>query len=295
MLPMPVSPADLASTVSLSKVSAQSEHLEVLVKECARELSSINGALRQELSSSGQFAAVERALHESDAVARKMRGASEELSGVRQALEIEVRARIMIDHRLAAALEQEEGGRRAAFHDVLTGLPNRALFNNRLEHGFAQAERHGWALAVMFVDLDDFKMINDSYGHDAGDGVLQAVARRLAQSARGEDTVSRFGGDEFLCLLTGVREEADIAVVADKLIQAIQAPCPLRVADVDISPTVKASIGISIFPKDGNSVDDLVKSADKAMYTAKRTKSGFAFAERAHEKGSDSVALKHAP
>ncbi len=136
----------------------------------------------------------------------------------------------------------------------------------------------------MFVDLDDFKAINDSYGHDAGDGVLQAVAQRLAQSARGEDTVSRFGGDEFICLLTGVREEASIAAVAKKLILAIQAPCHLRVAGVDISPSVQASIGISIFPRDGNSVEALVTKADQAMYTAKRTHSGFAFAERAQDR-----------
>ena len=284
MPPMSELPPDLSNAATLSKVSAQSERLEVLVKECAQALSSINVAIRQELDGSGQFGTVAQVLHESDAVARKMRGASEELSAVHRALEDEVRARILMDHLLAAAMEQEEGGRRAAFHDVLTGLPNRALFNNRLEHGFAQAGRHGWALAVMFVDLDDFKLINDSYGHDAGDGVLQVVAKRLTQSARGEDTVSRFGGDEFLCLLSGVRDEADIAAVAKKLLRAIQAPCPMHLADLDINPSVKASIGISIFPKDGTSVDALVKSADQAMYTAKRAKTGFAFAERADER-----------
>ena len=81
----------------------------------------------------------------------------------------------MLDHQFAAAVEQEEGARHASLHDVLTGMPNRALFNDRLERGFAQAKRHGWILALMFVDLDDFKKINDRYGHDIGDSVLQTI------------------------------------------------------------------------------------------------------------------------
>jgi diguanylate cyclase (GGDEF)-like protein len=221
---------------------------------------------------------LESTLDESEAIERKLRGASQELSAVRQALESEVRERIMVDHQLAAAVEQEEGSRQAAFHDVLTGLPNRSLFNNRLEHAFAQAERHGQGLAVMFVDLDDFKVINDSHGHDAGDRVLQAIAERLEENVRGEDTVSRQGGDEFLCLLTDVRDTAHIVAIADKLIRAMQAPCHLRIGDLDINPTINASIGISIFPKNGSTVDALVKSADEAMYRAKRTRSQYSFA-----------------
>jgi diguanylate cyclase (GGDEF)-like protein len=184
----------------------------------------------------------------------------------------------MVEHQLAAAIEQEEASRHAAFHDVLTGLPNRALFNNRLEHGFAQARRHGWTLAVMFVDLDDFKILNDSYGHDTGDVVLQTIARRLEENIRGADTVSRHGGDEFLYLLTEIRDEQNIAMIAEKVIQAIQAPCNVSVRDLDISPSIKASIGISIFPKDGTTAEALVTSADTAMYRAKQAKSGYSFA-----------------
>lgn len=279
MPPMPMLQEAPANVPSLSKVLAQSKHIDELVTECSGALLSINVTLRQELGNSQHLPKVERVLDEGEAIARKMRGACEELSAVHRALEGEVRERIMVNHQLAAAVEQEEGGRRAAFHDALTGLPNRALFNDRLEHGFAQAQRNGWALVVMFVDLDDFKMVNDSYGHDVGDGVLQAVAQRLTQNVRGEDTVSRLGGDEFLCLLTEVRDEASIAAIAGKLIHAIQAPCHMHIDDLDISPSVKASIGISIFPKDGSSVEALVKSADKAMYRAKRSKAEFAFAE----------------
>src|SRR6202044_3678914 len=113
-----------------------------------------------------------------------------------------IRDRTLVDHQLAAAVEQVEGSRNAALHDSLTGLPNRVLFRDRLEHGIAQAKRHRWILAVMFVDMDNFKSINDTYGHEAGDAVLQTVAKRLAHNARVDDTVSRYGGDEFLYLLT---------------------------------------------------------------------------------------------
>jgi diguanylate cyclase (GGDEF)-like protein len=263
---------------SLTEVLEQSRHVKDLVKECVEELSSVNVVLKQQLADQDPLPGVENALEKSEAVENKVQQASEELSVVNRALEIEVRARDMVDHQLAAAIEQEEGARYAAFHDVLTGLPNRALFNDRLEHGFAQAKRHGWTLAVMFVDLDDFKIINDSYGHDAGDGVLQTIARRLEKNTRGEDTVSRHGGDEFLFLLTEIRDEKTIAMIAEKIIQAIQAPCNVSVRDLNISPSIKASIGISIFPKDGTTADTLVKSADKAMYRAKQNKSGYSFA-----------------
>jgi diguanylate cyclase (GGDEF)-like protein len=184
----------------------------------------------------------------------------------------------MIDHQLAAAVEQNEGSRHAALHDNLTGLPNRALFMDRLEHGIAQAIRHRWILAVMFVDLDNFKNINDSYGHQAGDSVLRTVAARLQHSTRTEDTVSRYGGDEFLYLLSPLHEERDIAMIAAKIRTAIQAPLDLRIADADVSRCVEASIGISVFPKDGASAPELIKRADDAMYGAKEKKSGFAFA-----------------
>lgn len=263
---------------SLTEVLGQSEHVKALVEECAEELSSVIVALKQELANRDQLPGVENALEKSEAVENKVQEASAKLSVLNRVLEGQVRDRHMLDHQFAATMEQEEAGRHAAFHDVLTGLPNRALFNNRLEHGFAQAKRHGWTLAVMFIDLDDFKIINDSYGHEAGDGVLQTIARRLEENTRGEDTVSRHGGDEFLYLLTEIRDEKSIAMIAEKIIQAIQAPCNINVRDLNVSPSVKASIGISIFPKDGGTADALVKSADQAMYRAKQNRSGYSFA-----------------
>lgn len=142
----------------------------------------------------------------------------------------------------------------------------------------AQAKRNGWTLAVMFIDLDNFKSVNDTYGHDAGDAVLWITAQRLLDNTRSDDTVSRFGGDEFLYLLMDIKEEADIAMIAAKIIKAIQAPCNIGLRNPEIQPTVGASIGISLFPEHGTAADALVKSADEAMYRAKREASGYAFA-----------------
>jgi GGDEF domain-containing protein len=133
-------------------------------------------------------------LRKAKLVESKVQEASDGLSVVNLALKDEVKERNLLEGKLAAVTEQGRLDRHAALHDLLTGLPNRALFYDRLEYGFRQARRHGWRLAVMFVDLDDFKVINDTYGHAAGDCLLQAIARRLTESTRGDDTVSRHGG-----------------------------------------------------------------------------------------------------
>jgi diguanylate cyclase (GGDEF)-like protein len=262
----------------LSKVLEQNEHVEALVKACAAELSSVHGALEQALATHDVLPGVRDALRRSAAMATRVQAASAALSVVNRALQGEFRDRNLVGLQFAAAQEQEQASRHAAFHDRLTGLPNRALFNDRLEHGIAQAQRHGWRLAVMFVDLDDFKAINDAHGHDAGDSVLQAIARRLNGIARGEDTVSRHGGDEFLYLLTKIGDDGTIGTLADKIIQTIQAPCNVSVREVEICASIGASIGISIFPKDGATGAALIKGADEAMYRAKQSKSGYAFA-----------------
>ena len=263
----------------LFQMLKRSEHVNELIQQATEELSSLNKNIKQELANTDPLPEVENALEKSAAVEHKLRDASERLMAVNRALEGEVRARIMVDHQLAAAVEQEGGARHSAFHDALTGLPNRALFNDRLEHGIAQATRHHWILAVMFVDLDKFKNINDRYGHAAGDAVLQTLAMRLTEKTRGEDTVSRHGGDEFLCLLTQIHEEQDIARIAAKILKAIQAPCNVNANGLDVNASIEASIGISIFPKDGATADALIRSADMAMYQAKQNKSGHAFAQ----------------
>lgn len=245
---------------SLAEALQKSEQVRRLIAESAEKLASADAG------------------REREAIAARLQEAAGNLLAVDRALEAEIRQREMVAHQLAAAVEQKEGASYAAFHDVLTDLPNRALFKDRLEHGFAQAKRHGWTLAVMFLDLNDFKKINDSHGHDAGDLVLQAIAVRLKNSTRGDDTVSRHGGDEFLYLLAGIRDQKNIAMVAEKVIKAIQAPCDIRVAGLDVSLSVRTSIGIAVFPKDGATADALIKSADQAMYRAKQGKSGYSFA-----------------
>ena len=262
----------------LTKVLGQIEHVNELMKQSAEELSSMIAGIKYELLPQDLLPKVEFALEKGDDVRRQLQQVSERLTKVNKAFADEARDRTMLDHQLAAAMEQEEGARNAALHDKLTNLPNRALFNDRLEHGIAQAKRHGWILAVMFVDLDEFKSINDTYGHQAGDAVLQAVAMRLKQNTREEDTVSRYGGDEFLYLLTHMREQKDIEMIARKILKAIQAPCNVSVRDVRVDPCVGVSIGISIFPKDGVTAAALIKSADEAMYETKQSKSGYAFA-----------------
>jgi diguanylate cyclase (GGDEF)-like protein len=190
----------------------------------------------------------------------------------------QIRDRHVLDHQLAAAVEQGAAARHAALHDALTDLPNRALFDDRLEHGLANAERHGWNLAVMFLDMDGFKAINDSHGHHVCDSLLRTIAQRLRKNARSEDTVSRYGGDEFLFLLTEIGDPTHVALIAKKMAEAIQMPCEIRAGGVIRHLSVRSSIGISLFPKDGSSAEMLVKNADAAMYRAKRSQSGYAFA-----------------
>lgn len=262
---------------TLTKVLGQSEHVKELVKESAEELSEVNSTIKQELANPDPRPGVENALEKSEAVEIKVHEASEKLTVVNQALESEVRDRHMVDNQLAEALQREEATLHASLHDVLTDLPNRALFNDRLEHGFAQSKRHGWILALMFLDLDNFKTINDTYGHEVGDIVLQKTAERLGEDIRGDDTVSRYGGDEFLYLLTGIKNEKHIATIAEKIIKKLQEPCNIITNGLNTNLSVNVSIGISIYPKDGTTADWLIKSADQAMYRAKQNKSGYAF------------------
>jgi diguanylate cyclase (GGDEF)-like protein len=264
---------------SLPQLLGQSEHVNELMKQSAEELSCANKDIKQGLANAQALPGVEIALAKSEAVESKLQAACQKLTSVNQALEDEVRERTLIDHQLAAAIEQEGGTRHAAFHDTLTGLPNRALFDDRLQHGIAQAKRHRWTVAVMFVDLDKFKSINDTYGHHAGDAVLQTIAKRLTDNARAEDTVSRHGGDEFLYLLTEIHEQKNLAMIAGKVLKAIQAPCNVSARDLIVNLRIEASIGIAIFPSDGATADALIRSADAAMYQAKQNGSGYAFAQ----------------
>jgi diguanylate cyclase (GGDEF)-like protein len=263
---------------SLTKVIGQSEHVNELVTQSAQELLSVNKVLKNEVGKGHAPPVVENALGKSEAIKDKVQDASEKLSAVNKALTGEVLEREKLEHELDAITEQESTARHASLHDVLTALPNRTLFKDRLEHGLVQAKRHGWILALMFIDLDKFKSVNDTHGHDAGDVVLKTVALRLSESARGDDTVSRYGGDEFLYLLTEIHHQKDAAMIAKKIIKVLRAPCPVSVNGLNINLRLSASIGISLFPKDATTAGALIKRADEAMYRAKKIKDGYAFA-----------------
>ena len=177
---------------------------------------------------------------------------------------------------LSTAQQNASEAQERALHDSLTGLPNRELFDDRLTHAIALADRHDWTLAVMFLDLDQFKSLNDVHGHTAGDAALKTIAKRLLQYVRDEDTVCRYGGDEFLYLLMNPRGKENVEHVANSVLRTIAQP----VLIADREQTIKASIGIAIYPEHGASGKQLIAKADAAMYLAKQDARGVAFFDR---------------
>jgi diguanylate cyclase (GGDEF)-like protein len=176
-----------------------------------------------------------------------------------------------------------------ARHDVLTGLPNRSFLAERLEGMLALARRHEVVAAILFIDLDNFKTINDSLGHHAGDELLKEVAGRIKGALRDADIVARFGGDEFLIALGDLGAPGDATRVANKLLSVISAPISLEGRQVYVTP----SIGISLFPRDGNEVDELIRAADSAMYRAKDSgRAGFQFYSPSLSEGADLALAK---
>lgn len=161
--------------------------------------------------------------------------------------------------------EAEERIRELAYYDSLTGLPNRSLFNDRLEQVLAQVRRHDGRFALMFLDLDRFKGVNDTLGHAVGDAMLCEAARRLSSCLRENDTVARLGGDEFVIILSDYRDDSNLPKIADKILQAMSRPFDLGVREVFGS----TSIGIALYPDDGTTAADLLRRADMAMYAAK--------------------------
>jgi diguanylate cyclase (GGDEF)-like protein/PAS domain S-box-containing protein len=152
-----------------------------------------------------------------------------------------------------------------AYHDLLTGLPNRALFKDRLGQAMVYAKRHGQTMATLFLDMDHFKVVNDTLGHLVGDGLLQALALRLRDCLREGDTLSRIGGDEFMLLLPHIRTRDNAAYIAQKILHSLKQPFNIEGHELYVG----LSIGIAIYPEDGDSIETLIKHADIAMYHAK--------------------------
>ena len=155
----------------------------------------------------------------------------------------------------------------SANFDKLTELPNRALFLDRLDQNLKQSERYQRKFALLFVDLDGFKSVNDTLGHDAGDALLIKTAERLHDCVREADTVARIGGDEFTVILSTIASVDDARTVAKKIIAALSKPFSIG----DQKAQIGASIGISVFPENGTDTETLLKRADDAMYTAKKS------------------------
>jgi diguanylate cyclase len=270
-------PKRRARAQPLKQVRARTEQVKDKVEACADELSTVNEVLKDELKDQSASPEVERALAKSEDVEVKVQEAADELSAVTVALSAETDERAELGREvkelskaLNASKSQEKQTRLDAMHDPLTGLPNLTLFNDRLKQGVAQARRHGWRLAVAFLDLDQFKTLNDTHGHDVGDGVLELVAQRLKAGLRAGDTVCRRSGDEFLLLLLEAGNEQAVLRVLTKLGAAITAPADVK----GVTVSVGVSIGGALFPEDGLEAAVLLSRADGAMYAAKRSRAG---------------------
>jgi len=190
-----------------------------------------------------------------DALERAVAERTAELKSANDRLEAEI----------AERKQAEERARHLADHDALTGLPNRRLLEDRLTQALALSYRNRQQTAVMFIDLDRFKTINDSLGHSIGDVLLKEIAQRLVKQLRIGDTICRIGGDEFVVVLPEVKRSSDVAQVAQKVIETLSLPVAIEERELTVTP----SIGISVFPEDGRDAETLIRNADAAMYHAK--------------------------
>ncbi len=180
---------------------------------------------------------------------------------------------------LEKAKQAEEKLRTMAHYDALTGIPNQYLFQETARNCLAQADRHGHQVALLFIDLDGFKLVNDTWGHAIGDEVLKEVARRLDGSLRDSDLIARMGGDEFVLLATEVHNRQDVEKVAQKVVAALSDPVQLDIDGQSAFACTGASVGIAMYPNDAKDVKSLLKIADGCMYQIKREgKSNYVFA-----------------
>jgi len=259
----------------------QSHEVKAKVETCADDLASANEIVKEQIAGGSTLLSAHETLLAGTTVESKVQECADDLNEVTETLaqgiddlaqtEIaltesretlaETQAALVVSQR------EERDARRRALHDSKTGLPNRDLFDDRLSNAISLARRHDWTLAVMFLDLDGFKKINDTHGHAAGDSVLKEVARRLSLHSRAEDTVCRNGGDEFLYLLVNPQGKENIERIAGLVAANIAKPIAVGGRQF----VVNASIGVAVYPVDGATGDELIKSADTAMYRAKKS------------------------
>ncbi len=275
----------------LDKALDQSHEVKAEVEAVVEDLGSVNEVAKARIQGGATELPADQVLRDGLAVEVRVQAVADDLEqvtdnladGVDEVKAIELAlsqsrsALAESEAALAASRNAERAASQIAMHDQKTGLPNRTLFDDRLAQAIAGAERHGWQLAVMFLDLDRFKLVNDTHGHAAGDAVLYVVAERLMRNARGEDTVCRNGGDEFLYLLINPTDREALLRIAAEVRQAIQSPIDLGGSQFVITP----SIGIALYPEHGSSGSTLIARADAAMYRAKQLRSPCEFFEPA--------------
>ncbi len=239
--------SDQAPDEHLLDLPAGAERVRASVLECVAALSQLHATLQAELAR--RYSLELQVFDAQTALAQ----ARSELAGTRAG---------------------EQKARHEALHDALTSLPNRSFFHERLDDTLAKLPPLRQAFAVLYLDLDGFKTINDSYGHNIGDQVLGIVAARLQRAIRHEDMVSRLGGDEFACLVIGSTTSAQLCRLAAHLFDVVSAP--VRIGELQL--VVRPSIGIAMCPDDAVTSEHLISKADAAMYHAKREQLGYAFA-----------------
>ena len=276
-----------AESTPVALALEQNNEAKAKVHACAAEVSTTNAVLQKKIDNGVTTLSAPEALAQGrqvedqiEEVALDLDKVTETLAkGIEELKQLEVdlsnsRAALAESNRaLATTREAETVARQRALHDFRTGLPNRELFDTRLEQAMAMAKRHGWTLALMFLDLDGFKRINDLHGHATGDKVLKEIAMRLSRHVREEDTVCRNGGDEFLYLLVNPQGAENVERIARHIVDRISQP--VQVSDLQL--VVQASVGIAMYPRGARSADALVSLADSAMYQAKRNGAGYAF------------------
>lgn len=279
------------AAAALADALDQTATVQTKVEACAAELSEVNAVLSTPVSDSKPVPRIEEvrrrqhrkrikdAIAQNEVVEEKVAECGEELAAINQTLSAVIDEREVLTTALdvaAVALAEshaaEAKAAHAALHDAITGLPNLTLFNDRLTNALAQAKRHQRMLAVMFIDLDAFKTVNDQHGHDAGDAVLRAIGDRLLLTVRAGDTVCRRSGDEFLILLPDLNNEAHSRKLAAKFRSSIAAASE-SVAGI---PPVAASVGVALYPQHGRTSAALLVNADLAMYSAKKIEAGVA-------------------
>lgn len=186
-------------------------------------------------------------------------------SSARRQIEILVDRNIQLQNELAELAQKESQARHFAYHDSLTGLPNRNLLQDRFQQALFQAERNHKPLALVMLDLNEFKLVNDRLGHASGDKLLQAVANRLTKGIRGADTACRYGGDEFVVMLPEINSANSAAILALEIGRRLGEPYFVESHQINMS----VSVGVAVYPDDGQTFDELMKQADIEMYRAK--------------------------